>query len=70
MIRLVGRVCKDLLAPDERVFCRLTVSELKRRLLTTRLQRIAAWKIWAAARCGSFITDNICAMQVRTERDL
>jgi len=52
MIRLAGRVCKDVMIPENSAFRKLTLSELKRRLLTSRPRRIAAWKTWAMARCA------------------
>jgi GT2 family glycosyltransferase len=52
MIRLAGRACKDFLVPENSAFRRLTLAELKRRLLTPRPRRIATWKIWATARCA------------------
>jgi GT2 family glycosyltransferase len=42
-VRLVGRVGKDYLFTDDRAFCRATLLELKRRLMTRRRQRIAEW---------------------------
>lgn len=50
MTRLAGRACKDLLNPEEVVFRRATIAELKRRLLTPRKQRIAEWVDWRKAR--------------------
>jgi len=50
MIRLAGRICKDLLIPENRAFQRLTLTELKRRLLTPRHQRIVEWTNWATER--------------------
>ena len=52
MIRLAGRVCKDLLAPEEAAFRKITITELQRRLLTSRAKRIAEWTDWAMARCA------------------
>jgi len=53
MIRLAGRACKDLLVRENSAFRRRTISELMRRISSTRLQRIAAWKTWATARSTS-----------------
>ena len=53
MIRLAGRICKDLLTPKEAAFRRATIAELKRRLLTSRTRRIEEWKIWTAVRFAS-----------------
>jgi GT2 family glycosyltransferase len=53
MIRLAGRACKDLLTPEARPFRRLATSEIKRRLLTPRPQRIAEWTKWATERYKS-----------------
>jgi GT2 family glycosyltransferase len=50
MIRFVGRTCKDLLVPESRDFQRITLAELKRRLLTPRRRRIAEWTNWARMR--------------------
>jgi GT2 family glycosyltransferase len=50
LIRLAGRACKDLVKPGDKTFCRLTVAEILRRLTTSRKQRIAHWKQWAATR--------------------
>jgi GT2 family glycosyltransferase len=43
MVRLAGRACKELFNPEEVVFLRATIAELKRRLLTPRTQRVAEW---------------------------
>ena len=50
LVRLAGRVCKDLFSPDEAAFRKITLSELKRRLSTSRARRMADWKVWAEAR--------------------
>jgi hypothetical protein len=50
LVRLGGRICKDLAKPGGKAFCRLTAAELARRLTTFRSRRIAEWKQWAAAR--------------------
>ncbi len=50
MVRLAGRVCKDLMVPENRAFRRLAFSELLRRLFTPRSQRILAWTHSAKAR--------------------
>jgi GT2 family glycosyltransferase len=42
-VRLVGRVGKDYFLTDDPAFCRATLLELKRRLMTRRTQRIAEW---------------------------
>jgi GT2 family glycosyltransferase len=42
-VRLAGRVGKDYFFTDDPAFCRETLLELKRRLMTRRRQRIAEW---------------------------
>jgi GT2 family glycosyltransferase len=49
-VRLVGRVAKDYLFTIDPAFCRATLLELKRRLVTRRRQRIAEWLKWAENR--------------------
>lgn len=49
-VRLIGRVCKDLLTPEEADFRRITVIELRRRLLKSRSERISEWTDWARGR--------------------
>jgi GT2 family glycosyltransferase len=50
MVRLAGRVCRDFLKPGEPAFRRVTLRELKRRLVVPRALRIAEWSKWAEAR--------------------
>jgi len=52
MIRLVGRACKEFLVPEGSTFRSITLMELKRRLLTSRSQRIDDWTRWARQRCS------------------
>jgi GT2 family glycosyltransferase len=50
LTRLVGRVCKDLFATENREFQKTTLAEIKRRLSTPRSKRISEWKDWARER--------------------
>lgn len=50
MIRLAGRVCKDLFRPGSFEFQRITFGEIIHRLLTRRSTRIKEWQSWADAR--------------------
>jgi len=52
MVRLAGRALKDLLASEERAFSRVTLEELKRRIVTPRERRVAEWREWATVRCA------------------
>jgi GT2 family glycosyltransferase len=52
LIRLAGRVCKDLLIPQEAAFRKIAIAELRRRLMTSRANRIVEWTNWAMARSG------------------
>jgi GT2 family glycosyltransferase len=55
IVRLSGRVCKDLSTSKGSGFWKLTLSELTRRLLTSRKERIAGWKNWATLRYNNSI---------------
>jgi len=50
LIRLAGRACKDMFKPSLTHFRAATLHELRRRILTSRSQRIATWRSWAQAR--------------------
>ena len=50
IVRFAGRVCKDFLNSRESGYWRLTLSELRRRLLTPRHERVAEWRKWATLR--------------------
>jgi len=50
MVRLVGMACKGFLKSDQHAFRRATISELKRRLGTSRTRRIAEWRNLTSAR--------------------
>jgi hypothetical protein len=50
LIRLVGRVWKERLEPDLLPFRKITLNEIKRRILVPRSKRIAAWRVLAATR--------------------
>jgi GT2 family glycosyltransferase len=50
LLRLAGRICKELLGRQEADFRKLAFLELKRRLVTTRARRITDWRRWAEAR--------------------
>jgi GT2 family glycosyltransferase len=52
MMRLAGRACKDLFNSEEVAFRKATFAELKRRLLTPRIQRVAEWTNWAKTRAS------------------
>ncbi len=54
MLRLAGRALKDFLAPEEAAFRKITLTELRRRLLTSRAKRIIQWRNWALARSASY----------------
>jgi GT2 family glycosyltransferase len=43
LLRLMGRVCKDLARNENRDFCAITLDEIKLRLLTRRSNRIRRW---------------------------
>jgi GT2 family glycosyltransferase len=49
-IRLAGRICKDLFAPNKYAFRQLTVLEFSRRILKSRQKRVAEWREWARLR--------------------
>jgi hypothetical protein len=49
-VRLAGRVGKDYFFTDNPAFCKATLLELKRRLMTRRRQRIREWMKWAETR--------------------
>jgi hypothetical protein len=50
LIRLGGRACKDSFKPNLIHFRAATLHELRRRILTSRSQRIATWRRWAQVR--------------------
>jgi GT2 family glycosyltransferase len=50
IVRFAGRACKDFLFSRESGFWKLTLSELRRRLLTPRHERVAEWRKWATLR--------------------
>jgi GT2 family glycosyltransferase len=50
IIRLAGRACRDLYISEKSDFHKRTLSELKRRLLKPRHERIAEWIKWATLR--------------------
>jgi GT2 family glycosyltransferase len=50
LVRLAGRACKETLHSGMTEFRRVTLGELKRRLITPRSRRIAEWQEWAAKR--------------------
>jgi len=50
IIRFVGRAYKDRSISKESGFWKTTLSEIKRRLFTSRKKRIADWKKWAMSR--------------------
>jgi GT2 family glycosyltransferase len=52
--RLVGRVCRDFFNPAELGFRNITLSELKRRIVVPRAQRVAEWTIWSKKRSAFF----------------
>jgi len=62
MVRLAGRVCKDLLTPEEAAFRKITITELQRRLSTSRTKRINEWTDWARAR--SLFSDKSDAQNI------
>jgi hypothetical protein len=55
IIRFSGRACKDLFESKESGFWKPTLSELKRRLLTPRQERIAEWRKWATLRYNNSV---------------
>jgi GT2 family glycosyltransferase len=44
LLRLMGRVCKDIIRNENRDFCEISLDEIKLRLLTRRRKRIQSWK--------------------------
>jgi GT2 family glycosyltransferase len=60
LARLAGRACKDLFTPEARIFQKLTLAELKRRIVTSRSRRIIEWKDFARTRAAaSFVMPAI-----------
>ena len=53
LLRLGGRVCKDMLADGEADFRKMAIAEIRRRLSTSRPKRIAQWTSWATARINA-----------------
>ena len=53
MVRLAGRICKDIFRPGISEFQRITFGEIARRLVTRRSTRIRGWKEWTDARRAS-----------------
>jgi GT2 family glycosyltransferase len=53
ILRFAARACKEFLRAEESPFRQRTLSELKRRLLKPRQERIAEWKRWATSRNNS-----------------
>lgn len=66
MIRLAGRVCKDLLRPGTLEFQRITCGEIFRRLATRRARRIEEWRDWAGTRLDS-ATHNSATLSLPVE---
>jgi len=50
MMRLAGRICKDIFRPGSSEFRRITRKEIYRRLVTRRSTRIKQWSDWANSR--------------------
>jgi GT2 family glycosyltransferase len=50
LVRLAGRAFKDTFEPNLIHFRTATLDELRRRILTSRSQRIATWRRWAQLR--------------------
>jgi GT2 family glycosyltransferase len=59
IVRFAGRVCKDISTSKGSGFWKLTLSELKRRVLTPRKERIAEWKKWATLRYNNSLQTPI-----------
>jgi GT2 family glycosyltransferase len=55
ILRFAGRACKELFKSEESAFRKRTLLELKRRLLKSRQERIAEWRVWATLRCVNSI---------------
>ncbi|WP_035349666.1 glycosyltransferase family 2 protein [Edaphobacter aggregans] len=52
IVRLTGRAFKDLLDPQKSQYLSVTLSEMKRRLFTSRRRRIDGWREWSNDRAG------------------
>ena len=53
IVRLMGRVCKDWSDIEARPFRDRTIAEIKRRLVTSRQQRVAKWMTFATLRAAN-----------------
>ncbi|WP_158793108.1 glycosyltransferase [Granulicella sp. L60] len=52
IVRLTGRAFKDSFNPEKSQYLSVTLSEMKRRLFTSRRRRIEAWRGWSNSRAG------------------
>jgi GT2 family glycosyltransferase len=60
LVRLIVRVCKDCLSPENHEFRNEAIREIRRRVLNRRSYRIFSWKSWATRRSigGALFTNS------------